>query len=95
MALTKANLIHRVYQQNGLSKTQASEAVESFLAIVKRSLQEGEDLLLSGFGKFKVKQKKARRGRNPQTGDELIITPRKVVTFNSSKFLRNRINGDK
>ncbi|TBV83353.1 MAG: integration host factor subunit alpha [Desulfobulbaceae bacterium] len=94
MALTKADLIQRVYQQHALSRYQAIKVVESFLAIIKRSLQEGEDLLLSGFGKFKVKQKQARRGRNPQTGDELILPPRKVITFKPARSLRDRINCD-
>ncbi len=66
--------------------------VEAFLEIAKNSLRRGDDLLLSGFGKFNVKQKQARRGRNPQTGDELILAPRKVITFKPSGLLRNRIN---
>lgn len=93
MTLTKADLIHKVYRQHDLTKTQATEVVEAFLGIAKRSLQEGEDLLLSGFGKFNVKQKNSRRGRNPQTGAELLLAPRKVITFKPSGILRNRING--
>lgn len=92
MTLTKADLIQKVYQQHDLSKTEATRAVEAFLAIAKRSLAEGRDLLLSGFGKFNVKQKRARRGRNPQTGTELILAPRKVITFKPSGILRRRIN---
>jgi integration host factor subunit alpha len=67
--------------------------VETFLALSKNSLIEGEDLLLSGFGKFNVKDKKARRGRNPQTGDELTLDARRVVTFKPSGILRAKING--
>ncbi|MFH7325176.1 integration host factor subunit alpha [Desulfurivibrio sp. C05AmB] len=93
MTLTKADLIQKVYRQHDLTKTQATEVVEAFLGIAKRSLQEGEDLLLSGFGKFNVKQKNSRRGRNPQTGAELLLAPRKVITFKPSGILRNRING--
>lgn len=92
MTLTKADLIEKVYQSNSLSKAQARETVEVFLEIVKKSLTDGEDLLLSGFGKFLVKDKKARRGRNPQTGEELILEARKVVTFKISGQLRDKIN---
>ncbi|MFU8819656.1 MAG: integration host factor subunit alpha [Desulfurivibrio sp.] len=93
MTLTKADLIQQVYQEHDLTKAQAAEVVESFLEIAKNSLRRGDDLLLSGFGKFNVKQKQARRGRNPQTGDELILGPRKVITFKPSGILRKRING--
>ena len=92
MTLTKADLVQKVYQVHGLTKTEAVEAVESFLAISKGCLARGEDLLISGFGKFNVKQKKARRGRNPQTGDELILDARKVVTFKPSGILRDKVN---
>ncbi len=95
MTLTKADLIQKVYQSHGLTKAQAADAVEAFLRITKNCLQSGEDLLISGFGKFNVKQKSARRGRNPQTGSELILSARKVVTFKPSGILRNRINNGK
>ena len=93
MTLTKADLVQRVYETHDLTKIEAAEAVESFLRISKNCLINGEDLLISGFGKFNVKEKAARRGRNPQTGDELILAPRKVVTFKPSGILRKRING--
>jgi len=93
MTLTKADLVQKVYQEHNLTKAQASEAVETFLKIAKNCLENGEDLLVSGFGKFNVKDKKARRGRNPQTGEELILSARKVVTFKPSGILRERING--
>ena len=93
MTLTKADLVQKVYQEHNLTKAQASEAVETFLKIAKNCLENGEDLLVSGFGKFNVKDKKARRGRNPQTGEELILAARKVVTFKPSGILRERING--
>ena len=95
VTLTKADLVQRVYQEHNLTKAQAAEAVETFLRIAKNCLENGEDLLVSGFGKFNVKEKKARRGRNPQTGDELILSARKVVTFKPSGILRDRINGIK
>ncbi len=93
MTLTKADLIQQVYQKNpNLTKAQATESVETFLNISKQTLTDGSDLLLSGFGKFHVKQKKARRGRNPQTGEELTLEARRVVTFKPSGILRDKIN---
>ena len=93
MTLTKADLTQQVYKQHdSLTKQQAAEAVESFLRISKDSLIGGSDLLLSGFGIFKVTDKKARRGRNPQTGAELMLEARRVVTFKPSGILRNKIN---
>jgi len=94
MTLTKADLVHKVYEAHDLTKVQATDAVEIFLSISKRCLEKGDDLLLSGFGKFNVKEKKARRGRNPQTGDALMLDARTVVTFKPSGILRDRINGD-
>ncbi|MDZ7640821.1 MAG: integration host factor subunit alpha [Desulfurivibrio sp.] len=93
MTLTKAELVRRVHQQHDLSREQAIAVVENFLEIAKDTLGQGEDLLLSGFGKFNVRQKKARRGRNPQTGEDLILAPRKVITFKPSGLLRRRVNG--
>ena len=94
MTLTKANLIQQVYKNHpDLTKAQATKSVETFLSLAKASLISGEDLLLSGFGKFNVKDKRARRGRNPQTGDELILDARRVVTFKPSGLLRAKING--
>ena len=93
MALTKADLVQQVYKQHeGLTKTQATDSVEAFLQISKESLISGSDLLLSGFGKFNVKDKKSRRGRNPQTGAELTLDARSVVTFKPSGILRDKIN---
>ena len=94
MTLTKADIVQEVYKNHDyLTKAEAAEAVESFLRISKDSLIKGSDLLISGFGKFNVKEKKPRRGRNPQTGDELILDARRVVTFKPSGMLRNRVNG--
>jgi len=94
MTLTKADLVQQVYKTHpSLTKAQATNSVEAFLAISKDALINGEDLLLSGFGKFNVKDKKARRGRNPQTGDELTLSARRVVTFKPSGILREKING--
>ena len=92
MTLTKADLVHKVYENHDLTKEQASEAIETFLRVSKQCLENGNDLLLSGFGKFCVKHKNARRGRNPQTGDSLMLESRTVVTFKPSGTLRGRIN---
>ena len=94
MTLTKADLVQQVYKNHeGLTKVQAVESVEAFLRISKDSLINGSDLLLSGFGKFNVRDKKTRRGRNPQTGDDLMLEARRVVTFKPSGILRDRVNG--
>ena len=94
MTLTKADIIQQVYKQHeGLTKVQATDSVETFLRISKNSLINGSDLLLSGFGKFNVKDKKARKGRNPQSGEELMLDARRVVTFNPSGILRDKVNG--
>lgn len=93
MSFTKADLIDQVYASNSkMSKARAREAVETFLLIIKSSLEKGDDVLLSGFGKFNVKDKNARRGRNPQTGDELVLNARRVVTFNASGKLKKLVN---
>ena len=92
--VTKADLIQQVYKQHeGLTKIQATDSVEAFLRISKNSLINGSDLLLSGFGKFNVRNKVARRGRNPQTGETLMLDARRVVTFNLSGILRDKVNG--
>ncbi len=94
MTLTKADLIQQVYDQHeGITKMQATDSVEVFLSISKNSLISGSDLLLSGFGKFNVRDKKLRRGRNPQTGEDLMLDARRVVTFSPSGILRDKVNG--
>lgn len=93
MTLTKSDLVRQVYKQHeSLTKTQAAESVEVLLRIAKDALVDGSDLLLSGFGKFNVKHKKKRLGRNPQTGEQLDLDARRVVTFKPSGILRERIN---
>ena len=94
MTLTKADLINQVHSTSSrLTKTQARECVETFLKIMKTSLESGDDVLLTGFGKFNVKSKSARRGRNPKTGEPLLLAPRKVITFKASGILREKVNG--
>lgn len=95
MALTKEKLINRLQVQVGLGKQESRAVVERVLGIIKDTLANGEDLLVSGFGKFSVRQKNARRGRNPQTKENLILRARKVVVFKTSGVLRHRINGSR
>ena len=84
--------INSIYYQVGLSKSQSRAVVESLLEIMKRTLENGENILISGFGKFEVKKKSARRGRNPQTTEDLQLRARRVVVFKTSGVLRNKIN---
>ena len=93
MTLTKAHIVETLAEQNGYTKKQSVQMVETLLELTKRSLESGEDVLLSGFGKFCVKEKKQRRGRNPSTGEDMTLEPRKVVTFTCSRKLRDKING--
>ena len=95
MTLTKAGLVQQVYKNHdNLTKSQVTDSVEAFLRLSKKSLVNGSDLLLSGFGKFSLRDKRPRRGRNPQTGDDLILEARRVVTFKLSGILRDKINTD-
>ena len=92
MALTKIQIVESIQNQAGFTKNRSSELVETFVEIIKSTLASGEDVLISGFGKFCVKHKKERRGRNPATGEDMMLTPRKVVTFKCSGNLRDKIN---
>ncbi|MCP3888103.1 MAG: integration host factor subunit alpha [Desulfobulbaceae bacterium] len=91
MALTKKAIARVVNEGTGVPFGQAYKLVETTLGIIKNTLASGEDVLVSGFGKFKVNEKSARRGRNPQTGESLILKPRRVVTFQCSGKLRDRL----
>ena len=93
MALTKADLIDSIYNRVRLSKNKSVQLIESLLETIKRTLENGEDVLISGFGKFSVKEKNERRGRNPQTGEDLMLDSRRMVTFKCSGNLRDKING--
>ncbi len=95
MMLTKAQLIDAVTEANGFLRKKASETVETILKIIKNTLASGEDVLISGFGKFCVKEKSERKGRNPATGGDMTLAPRKVVRFKCSGKLREKINGKK
>ena len=91
--LTKTDIVESVHNQLGFQKNDSAEIIEILLEIIKESLELGEDVLISGFGKFQVKNKRRRRGRNPATNNDLILPPRKVVTFKCAGRLRGRING--
>jgi integration host factor subunit alpha len=93
MPLTKNDIIEKIRTKNGFSRNKSIETVETLLEIIKQNLASGEDILISGFGKFCVKEKAERKGRNPATGGDMMLEPRKVVTFKCSGKLRNRING--
>lgn len=91
MALTKADFAERLYEELGLNKREAKEMVELFFEEIKGSLALGEQVKLSGFGKFELRDKNSRPGRNPKTGEEIPITARRVVTFRSGQKLKARV----
>ena len=93
MPLTKANIIDSVYNNSDFQKQKSTSSVETLLEIIKHTLESGEDVLISGFGKFCVKDKKKRKGRNPQTASDMKLRARRVVTFKCSGVLRERVNG--
>lgn len=92
--MTKADIVDRVAEKTGFAKKESIELVELFFETMKDTLESGEELKISGFGKFEVKQKADRRGRNPQTGEEITIESRKILTFKASTMLKDRINGN-
>jgi integration host factor subunit alpha len=93
MTITKAHLIDSIYNNVGFSRTKSIQLVESIVEIMKATLEEKKDVLISGFGKFSVKEKRTRRGRNPATGQDLILNERRVITFKCSSVFRDKING--
>jgi integration host factor subunit alpha len=92
MALTKKDIVERMQSELGFLRKQSIEITESLLELIKASLEAGDDVLVSGFGKFCVKEKKARKGRNPATGEDLMLKPRRVVTFKWSGKLREKVD---
>ena len=90
--LTKARIVQAVVDTNGYTQRKAFETVEIILELIKSTLENGEDVLISNFGKLIVKQKAERKGRNPATGKDLMLAPRKRITFRSSRKLRDKIN---
>ena len=93
MALTKHAIVEQLQDQLGFPKNQSVDITEALLELIKASLESGDDVLVSGFGKFCVKDKKERKGRNPATGEDAILPARRVVTFKCSRKLRDKING--
>ena len=93
MTLTKSHLVEAIEEKNGFTRKKSSETVEIVLELIKSTLEFGEDVLISGFGKFCVKEKRERQGRNLATGKDMMLAPRRVVTFSCSGILRKKING--
>jgi integration host factor subunit alpha len=91
-ALTKAQLVESVFAKNLFTRTESTQIIETLFELMKQSLEEGDDLLITGFGRFCVREKQQRRGRNPQTGEPVVLAPHKVVTFKCSGVLREKMN---
>ena len=90
--MTRADMVELVYERIGVSKREAAAVVESIFDIIKESLERGENVKISGFGSFNLREKKPRRGRNPQTGEEITISARRVLSFKSSNVLKDQLN---
>ena len=90
--MTKADIIENTYEKVGISKKETATVVQTIFDILKDNLEGGENIKISGFGSFVVRQKQTRRGRNPQTGEEIEISARKVITFKPSNVLKDLIN---
>ena len=93
MALTKAQIVDSVSGQIGFTQKHSFEIIETVLELIKKALESGDDVMISNFGKFCVREKRERRGRNPSTGEDMMIRPRKVVTFRWSGKLKKKLNG--
>jgi integration host factor subunit alpha len=93
MTLTKPQIVEALFAQNLFTKIESAQIIDTLFELMKQSLQNGEDVLISGFGKFSVKDKHGRKGRNPQTDEPMELPPRKVVTFKCSDVLRAAMNG--
>lgn len=93
--LTKAQIVENLFAKNMFTKGESAHIIETLFELMKQSLESGDDVLLSGFGKFCVREKRQRRGRNPQTGEPMMLEPRSVVSFKCSGVLRDAINNDR
>jgi integration host factor subunit alpha len=93
-AMTKADIVEQIYEQVGFSKKESAELVERVFDIIKDTLARGEKVKISGFGNFVVREKNARKGRNPQTGEEIVLEARRVLTFKPSLVLKNLLNDE-
>jgi integration host factor subunit alpha len=94
MTLTKDRMIHSIYRRLEIPKMQSAQLIDAFLEIMKKTLENGEHMVISGFGKFLIKDKNDRRGRNPRNGNDPMLGARRVVTFKSSPILVNKVNKD-
>ena len=92
--LTKAHIVEKLFARNLFTKGESAQIIETLFELMKQSLQDGEDVMISGFGKFSLREKHQRRGRNPRSGEPMTLTPRKVVTFKCSTVLREKMNGE-
>ncbi|TGU72401.1 integration host factor subunit alpha [Geomonas terrae] len=90
--MTKADIVEKIYEKVGFSKKESAELVETVFDLIKSTLEEGDKIKIAGFGNFVVKEKSDRRGRNPQTGEEITIVARKILTFKPSQVLKSAIN---
>src|SRR5438445_4506237 len=93
MTMTKADIVERIYEKVGFSKKEATEVVEAIFELLKERLEQGEKVKVSGFGNFVVNEKRPRKGRNPQTGQEIVISGRRVLTFKASQVLKKTMHG--
>jgi len=92
--MTKADIVERIYEKVGFSKKEATEVVEAIFELLKKRLERSEKVKISGFGNFVINEKRPRKGRNPQTGDEIVISGRRVLSFKPSQVLKRTINAD-
>jgi integration host factor subunit alpha len=90
--MTKADIVEKIYEKVGFSKKESAELVETVFDIIKNTLEKGDKIKIAGFGNFVVKEKADRRGRNPQTGEEITISARKILTFKPSQVLKTSLN---
>jgi len=90
--MTKADIVEGIYEKVGFSKKEATDVVESIFTLIKQHLEQGEKIKISGFGNFVINTKRPRKGRNPQTGEEIIISGRRVLSFKSSPVLKKAMN---
>ena len=90
--MTKIDIVDKIYEKVGLPKKEVAKIVETVFDIIKETLQREDKILVSGFGDFVIRNKRARRGRNPQTGGPLEITPRRILMFKPSPVLKARLN---
>lgn len=90
--MTKADIVEKIYEKIGFSKKESAELVDKVFDIIKETLEDGEKIKIAGFGNFVVKEKADRRGRNPQTGEEITISARKILTFKPSQVLKSTLN---